>query len=100
MVRVDGGMSANNWLMQFIADMSGAGLERPKNVETTALGAAFLAGLQMSLWESEADLHKVNNADRRFTSKIDPNKRSAALKQWDIAVKTTRYRAKLQAELG
>lgn len=100
MVRVDGGMSANNWLMQFIADMSGAGLERPKNVETTALGAAFLAGLQIGLWESEADLHKVNSADRRFTSIIDPNKRSAALKQWDIAVKTTRYRAKLQAELG
>lgn len=100
MVRVDGGMSANNWLMQFISDMGDAKLERPVNVETTALGAAFLAGLHIGIWGSEADLSNVNPADRRFAPNIATSERQALLSEWAIAVKTTRYRAQLQAGLG
>ena len=100
MVRVDGGMSANNWLMQFISDVSNTALERPSNIETTALGAAFLAGLQAGIWHDEAELLTLNGADRLFAAQMSPDGRSALLKQWNIAVKTTRYRAKLQSELG
>lgn len=98
-IRVDGGMSQNNWLMQFIADICDTSLSRPTNVETTALGAAFLAGLQAGIWASEDDLRHINTADQSFESGMPPPQREHLLQQWDIAVKTTQYRAKLQAEL-
>lgn len=97
-VRIDGGMSANNWLMQFISDVAETPLERPEYVETTALGAAYLAGLQAGIWKSEAELAKLAGTYAAFRPSMDETTRNALLNEWDIAVKTTRYRAELQKE--
>ena len=58
-LRVDGGAAANNFLMQFQADVLGVPVERPKVVETTAMGAAFLAGLATGFWKSQAELERA-----------------------------------------
>lgn len=98
-VRVDGGMSANNWLMQYISDIADVPLERPQNVETTALGVACLAGLQAGIWDNEDELAGLPGTYTSFTPDMADVDRNTLLKEWDIAVKTTRYRAKLQSEL-
>ncbi len=99
-VRVDGGMSLNNWLVQFVSDVTQKQLERPKNVETTALGAAFLAGLKAGIWPDLDGLKAQVEDDASFTPDMESEERNGLLKEWDIAVKTTRYRAALQAEAG
>lgn len=96
LVRVDGGMSANNWLMQFISDVSGVALQRPPNIETTALGVAYLAGLQSGIWQDVDRLADMNQPYQQFAPKMPEGDRLALLKEWDIAIKTTRYRAQLQ----
>ena len=65
-LRVDGGMVANNWVLQFLADILGARVDRPSVVETTALGAAFLAGLQAGVYDSLATLSDLWHCDRKF----------------------------------
>lgn len=95
-VRVDGGMSANNWLMQFISDVAEVPLQRPQNIETTALGAAFLAGLQACIWNNEADVEKLAGTHDTFEPMMAAEHRDSLLRDWDIAVQTTRYRAQLQ----
>lgn len=99
-VRVDGGMSMNNWLVQFVSDVTQKQLERPKNVETTALGAAFLAGLKAGIWPDLEGLKAQIVDDASFTPDMESQERDGLLQEWDIAVKTTRYRAALQAEAG
>jgi glycerol kinase len=64
---VDGGASANDFLCQFQADLLGVPVERPEIVETTALGAAFMAGLGTGLWESTEELRETWRLDREFT---------------------------------
>ncbi len=97
-VRVDGGMSQNNWLMQFISDVANVPLERPQNVETTALGVACLAGIQSGIWADETALEKLTGTRTGFTPNMQTHARQDLLREWDIAVKTTRYRARLQQE--
>lgn len=73
-LRVDGGMVVNNWVLQFLADILGATVDRPEVIETTALGAAFLAGLQTGVYESLEDIEKLWRCERRFEpamSKVD-----------------------------
>jgi glycerol kinase len=65
-LRVDGGATANDWLMQFQADVLGAPVERPQNIETTALGAAGLAGLASGVWKSP-DQFLQSRSFKRFT---------------------------------
>jgi glycerol kinase len=85
-LRVDGGASANDWLMQFQADVLGTPVERPDMIETTALGAAGLAGVAVGVWRSNADFE----AGRRFT-RFEPTmsaaERAARLEEWERAVR-------------
>jgi glycerol kinase len=85
-LRIDGGMAANDWLGQFLADMLVAPVERPVSVETTALGAAFLAGLATGVWSDLAALEATWAADRRFEPKMDAALRSELVAGWHKAV--------------
>jgi glycerol kinase len=77
-LRVDGGASANDLLCQVQADQLGVPVERPEIVETTALGAAFLAGLGVGVWDSTDDLRDTWQLDARFEPTVDPDARAAA----------------------
>src|SRR2546421_2013504 len=85
-LRVDGGAAANDFLMQFQADVLGVPVDRPRVVETTALGAAFLAGLGVGFWKSQADLERARRIDRRFVPKMKPEARDALYRGWRGAV--------------
>lgn len=84
-LRVDGGAAANDWLMQFQADMLGIPVERPDLVETTALGAAGLAGLALGVWRS-TDQFLAGRRFTRFEPRIGPREREAYLAAWHRAV--------------
>jgi glycerol kinase len=92
-LRVDGGMAANNWLMQFLADVTNTPIDRPQNTETTALGAAFLAGLQCGLWSSLDEISSTWASDRRFTPHMPPADRTHLHEGWLRAVKQTLTKA-------
>jgi glycerol kinase len=89
-LRVDGGASANNFLMQFQSDILGVTVDRPKVIETTALGAALLAGLGVGLWKSEGDLERVRKRDRIFRPRMAPERREALYQGWRRAVAAVR----------
>lgn len=86
-LKVDGGASANNLLMQMQADISGAPVNRPMCVETTAMGAAYLAGLAVGYWSSKEDVIKNWAIDRTFEPAITEDDRAARCKGWNKAVK-------------
>ena len=86
-LNVDGGASANDFLMQFQADMLDKPVNRPSCVESTALGAAYLAGLAVGYWESKEEVMKNVQYDRVFIPSIDPEERAAKRKGWNKAVK-------------
>jgi glycerol kinase len=85
-LRVDGGMTRNDWLMQFLADMLDLPVERPVVTETTALGAAYLAGLQAGVWLSIADIAKQWHRDRLFEPAIKSAERDRLYAGWKDAV--------------
>ena len=87
-LRVDGGASANDFLMQFQADILGAAVERPKIVETTALGAAMLAGLAVGFWQRE-DLQATWQLDTAFSPEMERSQRDRLYSGWQRAVKRT-----------
>jgi glycerol kinase len=84
-LRVDGGASANDWLMQFQADVLGLPVERPDMVETTALGAAGLAGIALGVWQDTADFLGGRRFDR-FEPKSTPVEREERRRGWARAV--------------
>ena len=86
-LRVDGGASRNNMLMQCQADLTGVVVERPTITETTALGAAYLAGLAVGFWESEEQLATQWKLDRRFEPSMPDERRQELLHHWHRAVK-------------
>ena len=86
-LKVDGGASANNFLMQTQADIINAPVNRPVCVETTAMGAAYLAGLAVGYWESKEDVIKNWAIDRTFEPSIDAETRESKIKGWNKAVK-------------
>ena len=86
-LKVDGGASANNFLMQFQADMIDAPVNRPACVESTAIGAAYLAGLAVGYWKTKEDVIKNQQLDRVFTPDMAPEEREAKRKGWNKAVK-------------
>ena len=88
LLRVDGGMAANNWLMQFIADICGRPVERPDFMEMTALGAAALAGMQLG-WISEADWASRQAPGRRFEPRMPLHEREKLLDGWRAALRKT-----------
>ena len=85
-LRVDGGATANNFLMQFQADLLGVTVTRPKIQETTAQGAAFLAGLAVGFWDNREQLRSLWQADRSFTPSKDEAYRHAKYEGWRRAV--------------
>lgn len=87
-LKVDGGACANNMLMQFQADILGADVERPKVIESTAMGAAYLAGIQAGLWKKE-DIVKNRVIDRKFTSVMQGSDRDKLYRGWKKAVERT-----------
>ena len=89
-LRVDGGASANDLLMQFQADLLGVPVVRPRVLETTALGAAYLAGLTVDLWKSREELARQWKAARRFEPRMEASKRDALLARWREAVSRAR----------
>ncbi len=88
-LRVDGGMAASDWTMQFLADILDAPVDRPKVMETTALGAAYLAGLAAGLLAPPADFAKHWALDRRFTPRLDASTRERKQSGWRRAVART-----------
>ena len=86
-LKVDGGASANNYLMQFQADILDCDVVRPRSVETTSLGAAYLAGLAVGYWDGLADILENAAVDRVFHPSMDPEQREKLLNGWKEAVK-------------
>jgi len=89
-LRVDGGATGNNLLMQFQADLLGVPVVRPIVTETTALGAAYLAGLAVGFWRSLDELARNWQAERRFEPKMSQDEANRRLEQWSRAVATAR----------
>lgn len=88
-VWVDGGMVGNDWLCQFLSDILQVDVQRPKIMESTALGAAFLAGLQFGLYQTLDDIAAIKSVDRIFKPELGDKIRKRLLKKWDLAVKAT-----------
>jgi glycerol kinase len=89
-VRVDGGASTNDFLMQFQADILGMPLARPRSPETTALGAAFAAGLAAGVWSGREELARMYEEERRFEPSMDPAVRERMTAGWARAVAAAR----------
>lgn len=89
-LRVDGGASANNFLMQFQADLLNTDVIRPKVVETTALGCAYLAGLKVGYWQDFNDIKQNCQIDKVFHSTISKDQRKLLKKGWKTAIKKAR----------
>jgi glycerol kinase len=89
-LRVDGGATVNDLLMQFQADLLGVPVVRPRVTETTALGAAYLAGLATGFWSSEEELAESWQVDRRFEPRIDRGHAEDLMHQWARAVERSR----------
>ncbi len=93
-LKVDGGASNNNFLMQFQSDIINTNVLRPSCVETTAMGAAYLAGLAVGYWSSKEDVIKNWAVDKEFTPEMTDDTRVACIKGWSKAVASTRGWAK------
>ncbi len=85
-IRVDGGMVANNWLMQYLADILHINIDRPVVTETTALGAAYLAGLHVGLYSNLDEIQNAWQLDSAFSPAMEENERQAYLSEWRHAV--------------
>jgi glycerol kinase len=91
-IRVDGGMTASNWTMQFLADMLGVPVDRPAGLETTALGAAYLAGLATGVYPAPDRFAARWKAERRFEPAMQPAEREAKYRGWTHALARTLLR--------
>ncbi|MGO1580249.1 MAG: glycerol kinase GlpK [Peptoniphilaceae bacterium] len=88
-LRVDGGASANDFLMQFQADMLNTEVHRPKTLETTALGAAYLAGLAVGYWENQEEISEEFMVDKEFIPEMGEEQRAKKYKYWKKAIERT-----------
>ncbi len=89
-LRVDGGMSASDWAMQFLSDIIGAPVDRPQVLETTALGAAWLAGMRAGVYPTQADFAAAWALDQTFEPNMDEATRTRRFKGWQNAIGRTR----------
>ena len=89
-LRVDGGAAANDFLMQFQADLLGVAVARPRTTETTALGAAYLAGLAVGFWDNLDDIARTWHLERRFEPRMDRAEADRRLERWSQAVARAR----------
>ena len=88
-MRVDGGATANNLLMQIQSDVMGIEIIRPEVIETTALGAAYAAGIAVGVWQSQDDVRNKWRENHRWSSTLDPNLRAEKYAQWTKALQRT-----------
>ena len=88
-VRIDGGMAGNGWLCQFLADILDVPVERPAMLETTALGAAFHAGLATGVWSDLAELERLSTSGETFTPRLDAGLRNRLIAGWHTALERT-----------
>ena len=93
-LRVDGGACANDFLMQFQADISGVDILRPRCIETTALGAAYLAGLAVGFWQDADEIRANWQKERTFSPAMSGERRAALLAGWHKAVRCAQFYAK------
>ena len=89
-LKVDGGAVANNFLMQFQSDILGVPVDRPKVTETTAIGAAFLAGLAVGFWKDKAEIAAKWNVDHTFQPNMSAEARDKKYHGWKKAVERSR----------
>jgi len=89
-MRVDGGATANNFLMQFQADILNTSIERPVDIETTALGVTFLAGLATGIWKDMEALQSLWITDKKFSPKLSQQQRAELLKKWNTAIERSK----------
>jgi len=87
-VRVDGGAANNNFLLQFLAGISGSRVQRPINTETTAAGSAFLAGLAVDFWNSRKEIENIRRVDVVFQPDMAEKTRQELYRGWTRAIKT------------
>ena len=90
-LNVDGGAVANNFLMQFQADILQINIDRPKNIESTALGAGMLAGLGVGFWKNPAELKEVRKTDKIFYPTMSRDNRISLLSNWKSAIRKLQY---------
>ena len=90
-LKVDGGAVANNFLMQFQADILQINIDRPENIESTALGAGMLAGLGVGFWKNPAELKAVGETDQIFIPTMSDDKRTELLSNWKLAIRKVQY---------
>lgn len=89
-IRVNGAMAANDWFCQFLADMLDTEVARPANIETTAAGAAFLAGMAVGIWKRPEDIAAARKEDRIFKPMMKGDQRNMLKKGWQEARDRTR----------
>ena len=89
-LKVDGGACANNFLMQFQADITQHIIDRPENIESTALGAGMLAGLGSGFWPHTGIFKDIRKTDKLFTPKMEDTERTSLIRAWNTAVKQAR----------
>lgn len=99
LLKVDGGATMNNYLMQFQSDILGIELDRAKNLETTALGAAFLAGLAVGFWEDIDELKTLEAVGQRFSPTMNNARKEQLYKGWQRAVKATQVFSKIEDDI-
>ncbi len=90
-LRVDGGAVANDWLMQFQADILGVPVQRPATTETTALGVAYLAGLATGYWQSTEQIAAQWSVERTFEPRMGAAERDALYHDWQRAVERSKH---------
>ena len=90
-LQVDGGAVVNNFLMQFQADLLQLKIDRPANIESTALGAGMLAGLGVGFWKNPEELKAIRKTDKIFTPTMSKTQRDELLTNWNIALSKSRY---------
>ncbi|MDK2819884.1 MAG: glycerol kinase GlpK [Mycoplasmataceae bacterium] len=89
LMKVDGGVSNSNYLLGFQASISDLKVSKPKNIETTAMGAAYMAGLQVKFWKNIEEIKKIAIIDKEFEPEINSDERAKLIKGWNQAVKRT-----------
>lgn len=89
LLRVDGGVANSNYLMQFQSSISNVRIERPEIIETTALGATYMAGLYVGYWKNIKEIEKNNKINKVFEPNIDKKTREKLIKGWDLSIKKT-----------
>lgn len=94
LLKVDGGAAHNNYLLQFQSDILGVKIARAENLETTALGAAFFAGLATGYWKNLEEIKNLNSAGKLFVPAMKENEREKLYKGWKHAVRATEFFAK------